>query len=364
MLHSTKRLVGSAAILAAVTLGMASTATAQVPRFLTQQGRLTDDSGAPVSGRVSISFALYEEATGGSSVWSETQTLTLDEGYFSTRLGASEQLDPGLFDGAPLYLGVIVEDDDEMLPRQRINSVPYAFLANNVAGDITPSSVSIGDNLVINSAGEWVGPDVCTPCQDGTSCTVAEGSGSSTIISCEDGTSATVSDGQNGQDGTPGTPGESCTVADNGDGTSTISCEGGTSATVSDGQDGTPGGSCTVADNGDGSSTISCEDGSDATVYDGASLVDVCEWEYSDDEPMPTTAGSTLVITDARCADGTRPFSGYCGSNGEDVYSHYNGLGYIDGVPAGWLCEFKRLAAGAATEWARAAVLCCAEDTN
>ncbi|MBI4703464.1 MAG: hypothetical protein HY744_20325 [Deltaproteobacteria bacterium] len=51
-----------------------------------------------------------------------------------------------------------VGDDQEMAPRAEIDSVPYALVAQNAIGDITPNSVSIPDyGPVINSSGKWVG---------------------------------------------------------------------------------------------------------------------------------------------------------------------------------------------------------------
>jgi Collagen triple helix repeat (20 copies) len=143
------------------TLGLlwATGASAQVPSLLNQQGRLFDADGVPLEGSVDFEFAVYSSASGGTPVWSETQSVTLDEGYYSVRLGTVTPIDLSVFNGTTLYyLGVTVEDDEEMEPRQPLVSVPYAFLANNVTGDITPASVTVGGAEVINSSGEWVGP--------------------------------------------------------------------------------------------------------------------------------------------------------------------------------------------------------------
>lgn len=74
------------------------------------------------------------------------------------RLGTFTPLDPSIFEGTSLYyLGIEIENDGEMEPRQPLVSVPFAFMANNVTGDITPSSISIGGKVVINDQGEWAG---------------------------------------------------------------------------------------------------------------------------------------------------------------------------------------------------------------
>ena len=137
----------------------ASTASAQVPQVMTEQGRLFNaDTGAPSAGTVEVAFALYTSASGGTSVWTETQLVTLDSGYFSVQLGSTSPIPGELFTGASMYLGVTIGTDTELAPRQALNSVPYAFTANNAVGDITPNSISIGGATVVDSTGHWIGP--------------------------------------------------------------------------------------------------------------------------------------------------------------------------------------------------------------
>ncbi|HEY6729020.1 MAG TPA: hypothetical protein VI197_33650 [Polyangiaceae bacterium] len=200
-----KNLVQAAAVAALTFSGVAA---ADVPEALTQQGRLLDSSGAAVpDGEISFTFSIYDTADGGTALWSETQDISTEDGYFSAQLGESEAFPANLFDGGTtLYLGVQVGSDDEMTPRQLLTSVPFAMKAGlsdnatnaenaenatnaqtavNVTGDITPSSIETGagtftgavtasggltvtggltaNNLtvngaqVINSAGVWVG---------------------------------------------------------------------------------------------------------------------------------------------------------------------------------------------------------------
>ncbi len=143
---------------AAATLLAATAASSAVPANLTQQGRLLDTAGAPVPGSVSITFAVYDAATGGTALWTETQNVTLDDGFFSARLGESTAIPNTVFDGSTRYLGVKVGTDPEMTPRQSIVSVPYALMANNAVGDITPTSVTVNGTQVIDGSGNWVGP--------------------------------------------------------------------------------------------------------------------------------------------------------------------------------------------------------------
>jgi hypothetical protein len=137
----------------------ASDARAGVPQQLVDQGRLLDANGAPVVGPVVIVFTIYDAASGGNELWTEAQSVSLDDGYFSAVLGEVNTIGPGVFDpGKARWLGVKVGSDPEMTPRETIESVPFAMVAGNVSGDITPSSVTVNGQVVINAQGQWVGP--------------------------------------------------------------------------------------------------------------------------------------------------------------------------------------------------------------
>jgi len=112
-------------------LGFAS-AHAQVPKTINYQGYLTTPSGAAVNGNVQMVFKIYDVATGGSALHTETQTVTVTNGIFNVRLGTSPLL--GLPFTTPYFLGVIVAPDtDEMEPRRPFTSAPYAVTAENIA---------------------------------------------------------------------------------------------------------------------------------------------------------------------------------------------------------------------------------------
>ncbi|MBN1641169.1 MAG: hypothetical protein JXA09_08030 [Anaerolineae bacterium] len=100
-----------------------------VGRLLQYQGRLTQPgTGDPVpDGSYPMSFRLYDAETGGSSLWSETKNVPVAGGLFSTVLGDATPLDPYLFDGQELWLGIVVGEDDEASPRQPILPVAYAI---------------------------------------------------------------------------------------------------------------------------------------------------------------------------------------------------------------------------------------------
>ena len=129
---------------------------ADVPQTLTHQGRLYDATGAPVKGSLAVTFNIYDAPDGVTPIWSETMDVPFDDGYFSASLGQKVPF-AGIFDGSTRYMGIQVGADPEMKPRVDVNSVPYALVAGNAIGDITPTSVSINGATVIDATGKWVG---------------------------------------------------------------------------------------------------------------------------------------------------------------------------------------------------------------
>src|SRR5689334_10394227 len=154
-----KRLFGASILLGCAAYAGASWAA--VPPSTTHQGRLFDKNGAPVSEVLDVTFALYNSDSAGKPIWSEVHEVAFEDGYFSVALGSSVPLDTKVLDGSVRFMGITVAADPEMAPRAAIRSVPYALLANDVVGDIHPTSVSIADvGEVIDANGQWVGSPV------------------------------------------------------------------------------------------------------------------------------------------------------------------------------------------------------------
>jgi hypothetical protein len=89
---------------------------------ISYQGRLMDSSGKPVNGITTLTFRLYETESGGNPLWDFTTGVESMDGFFSINL----PVDPAIFDGRQLWLGVQVQGEAEMSPRQSISTVPYA----------------------------------------------------------------------------------------------------------------------------------------------------------------------------------------------------------------------------------------------
>src|SRR5688572_5749313 len=158
-IHRSRRLIAVSVLALGTATGAPPLAQAADPTTMTHQGRLFDANNAPVNQTLDVVFTIYDgEDASAKALWTETHTITFEEGFFSVALGEKEPLDGSVFDGSVRYLGIQVGTDPEMTPRAATRSVPYALLAQDVNGDITPRSVSIqGYGPVIDENGSWVG---------------------------------------------------------------------------------------------------------------------------------------------------------------------------------------------------------------
>ena len=98
-----------------------------------------DSDGAPISGSVSITFRLYSAQTDGTERWSQSMSVTLDNGYYSVTLGPGDPDLIEVMDGTPLFLGVEMSGISEFEPRHPVTSVPYAFRARTADKAVEPS---------------------------------------------------------------------------------------------------------------------------------------------------------------------------------------------------------------------------------
>jgi len=143
----------STALVAVLSLIVSEHAFAAVPQTIGYQGRLYDASNQPINTSVSVVFAIYSAASGGSPVWTETQTVTFTNGYFSAQLGAVTPFVAGTtFNGTVRFLGVTVGADAEMTPRSQIASVPYALSAGPDSRFGTNTSMAKSNNPSLQTA--------------------------------------------------------------------------------------------------------------------------------------------------------------------------------------------------------------------
>jgi hypothetical protein len=117
------------AVLQSVVL-LTTAALADVPGLINYQGTLTDSSGVALDTTVSMTFSIYSDSTGLSSVWAEVQpAVEVSDGIFNVLLGSVYPISEAEFPGPARWLGIQVGGDSELAPLQKLVSVPYAFRA-------------------------------------------------------------------------------------------------------------------------------------------------------------------------------------------------------------------------------------------
>lgn len=158
------------ALVAAMHLGESALAqaTSRPPDRMTYQGFIAGSDGVALGNTAprnyDVIFRIYDGEGSNTPLWGEQQTVTVDKGYFSVLLGEGAAT-PGtpnagislssLFNSASAserYVGFTVKGvgsggaDVEILPRVRLMSSPYAFLANKALAADTAALANLADN--------------------------------------------------------------------------------------------------------------------------------------------------------------------------------------------------------------------------
>jgi len=122
---------------------------AQIPKKLSYQGILTDDSGNPLTGNQTLTLKLYDVGSGGTALWEETQNVVVDFGVFNVILGEVTPIN--LPFNEQYWLGITVSPNPtELSPRVQLTSAAYSMNSLTVSdtslspwqtsGDVTISS--------------------------------------------------------------------------------------------------------------------------------------------------------------------------------------------------------------------------------
>ena len=114
-------------------LFQSNNSASSVPPLMNYQGVLRDPEGKPMSGAFKMTFRIYHDVTAPSTgaVWSESHdAVTVRDGVFNALLGNNVPIPAMIFSSPDVFIGVQVDPYDEMVPRQRFASVPYAAHAD------------------------------------------------------------------------------------------------------------------------------------------------------------------------------------------------------------------------------------------
>ncbi|MBM73773.1 MAG: hypothetical protein CMK59_00115 [Proteobacteria bacterium] len=134
-----------------------------VPVEMNHQGRMLDSNGAGLTGSQVITFRLFDSESGGTVLWSSAVAVEFDNGYYSVQLGEDGSLDTESLAQYPVFLELEFSGSDPMEPRYPVSSVPYSFiseLAESVEGPVDATEISVNGTMIIDSDGNWVGPEI------------------------------------------------------------------------------------------------------------------------------------------------------------------------------------------------------------
>ncbi|MBX3733188.1 MAG: hypothetical protein KF791_11415 [Verrucomicrobiae bacterium] len=147
-------------MLASLPAGLAALAQVPAPpEKLSYQGFLVDAQGNPLGTpnplNYDATFRIYDVSSGGNPLWTEQQTITVDQGYFSVLLGevtASPSLATviGGRPGSERYIGITIRglptgDGVEIAPRLQLLTSPYAFVARHAINADKAGALVQGD---------------------------------------------------------------------------------------------------------------------------------------------------------------------------------------------------------------------------
>jgi len=117
--------------------GQGDSSPGESPRVMRIGGVLKDAQGVPRSGTFPVAFSIYAEPEGGSSLWAETQDVSVGgNARYEALLGSSRAEGfPAelLASGKLLWLGIQVGEETEQRPRVMLVSVAHALRADDAA---------------------------------------------------------------------------------------------------------------------------------------------------------------------------------------------------------------------------------------
>lgn len=128
--------------------GFLTAVVAQVPPVITIPVFL-EEGGVPVNGQRTIDVRWYTASAGGSAIYSESNTTTVDQGVAVLTMGTIVPISDSLLLQGPIWVGVSIDGGPELVPRTFLASVPYALLAQRslVAESLAPEVTGVVTSL-------------------------------------------------------------------------------------------------------------------------------------------------------------------------------------------------------------------------
>jgi hypothetical protein len=127
----------------------AVTTSGAVPQLISYQGRLTNAVGGPLDTTVVLTFTIYGDSLGVSTLWNEVHpTVTVTDGLFQVVLGSVSSLPQNVFDGSTRWLSVRIGTgaSSSLMP---LVSSAYAYRSN--VTDTAAIAKTVSDNAITSA---------------------------------------------------------------------------------------------------------------------------------------------------------------------------------------------------------------------
>ncbi|PKL79630.1 MAG: hypothetical protein CVV25_07110 [Ignavibacteriae bacterium HGW-Ignavibacteriae-4] len=125
-------------------------ALAQIPQTMNYQGRLEDNSGNPVTdGNYSIVFSIFDAPTNGNSLWTETRSVTTEDGFFTLTLGENTAID--INTDQQIWLNINIGGND-LTPRTKLSG-SLSSLSTKAVENTTSAGNSVVTSINTSAGG-------------------------------------------------------------------------------------------------------------------------------------------------------------------------------------------------------------------
>jgi len=120
-------------ILEILTFSFAYAEMYSIPPLINYQGTLANENGQLSSGYMQLTFSIFDSANKGNKIWGPQvfSKVYINNGLFNIILGPSDKNGNSIanaFNSSECFLSISIGDEiNEITPRQRILSVPYAL---------------------------------------------------------------------------------------------------------------------------------------------------------------------------------------------------------------------------------------------
>lgn len=90
-MDTRKMVVMTVVVVLAVFMGFSAWA---VPGIINNQGKLTNANGEPLDGTYTMTFKIFDAEMGGTSLWTESRSVTVTNGIYDEQLGDINTISP------------------------------------------------------------------------------------------------------------------------------------------------------------------------------------------------------------------------------------------------------------------------------